>query len=137
MRTAICHLLLLLVLASGGCSGGDAHAGPRPTTKTNLNKLERPADVKSLQALRTLRRGQILAQLQLAPGVVTNDVSYQKVKGVARLHNGAVYPAHFYMRGDELAVVYIGDHDFLSALSPAAIKKELGGDGTRLRSRAG
>ena len=152
MRVTPRGALLLLVLASGGCSGDRAHAGPRPTKQetmpagttttpskrsTALNKLEKPADVKSLQALRALRRGDILAQLQLAPGDVKNDVSYQKVKGVARLHNGAVYPAHFYVRGDELAVVYIGDHDFLSALSPAAIKKELGGDGTRLRSRAG
>ena len=102
-----------------------------------MNKLDKPADVKSLLALRALRRSDLLAQLQLAPGDVKHDVSYQKLKGVARLHNGAVYPAHFYVRGDELAVVYIGDHDFLSALSPAAIKNELGGDGTRLRSRAG
>lgn len=102
-----------------------------------MNKLEKPADVKSLLALRALGRSDLLSQLQLAPGDVKNDVSYQKMKGVARAHNGAVYPAHFYLRGDELAVVYIGDRDFLSALTPAAIRKELGGDGTRLRSRAG
>jgi hypothetical protein len=152
LRVTARRALWLVVLTIGGCSGDGAHAGSPPKTKpatttsttTNtskgsaaLNKLEKPADVKSLLALRALGRSDLLSQLQLAPGDVKNDVSYQKMKGVARAHNGAVYPAHFYLRGDELAVVYIGDRDFLSALTPAAIRKELGGDGTRLRSRAG
>lgn len=132
---------MLLALAGSACRGSGAHAAPPSTTTSTgsspLNKVDKPADVKSLLALRALHRSDLLSQLQLAPGDVRNDVSYQKLQGLSRLHNAAVYPAHFYLRGEQLEVVYIGNAEFLSALSPAAIRKELGGDGTRLRSRAG
>lgn len=140
MRVTAARALLLVALAGAACSGRGAAANAPPRTTRGsapLNKEDRPADVKSLLALRALHRGDILAQLQLAPGDVREDVAYQKLHGVARLHNAAVYPAHFYVRGDELEVAYIGNADFLRALTPATVRKELGGDGTRLRSRAG
>jgi hypothetical protein len=93
--------------------------------------------VKSLLSLRSLHRSELMTQLSLQPDDVREDVAYQKLHGVARLNNATVYPAHFYVRGDDVEVVYIGNADFLHALTPAAIKKELGGEGTRLRSRAG
>src|SRR5439155_10765929 len=60
---------LLVVVAISACSV--ARAEPRP-------KLDKPSDVKSLQALRALRRDDIVAQLRLAPGDVENDVAYEK-----------------------------------------------------------
>ncbi len=134
------RLLLVVALAGAACSSGGARADAPPKTTRGsapLNKQDRPADVKSLLALRAHHRRDLVTELQLAPADVREDVAYQKLSGVARLYNGAVYPAHFYVRGDELEIVYIGNADFLRALSPAAIRKELGGDGVRLRSRAG
>src|SRR5262249_3340043 len=56
---------------------------------------------------------------------------------VAHAHNDAVHPGHFYLRGDRIELLYIGNDEFLRTLTPAAIRQELGGDGTLLRSRAG
>ena len=53
---------------------------------------------------------------------------------MARIHNGAVYPAHFYVRGDELAVIYIGDRDFLTAVLGAALEAPLEALGCPLRA---
>ena len=139
MRVAA-RALVLVALAGAACSGHGAHADAPPKTTRGsapLNKQDRPADVKSLLALRAHHRRDLMTALELAPGDVREDVAYQKLAGVARLHNAAVYPAHFYVRGDDVEVVYIGNPDFLRALTPAAIHKELGGDGVRLRSRAG
>ena len=130
---------MLLALVWVGCSGAGANAEPRRTTKgiTAVNKLGKPTDVRSLLALRELSRQELMSLLHLAPGDVREDVAYQKLHGVARLHNAAIYPGHFYVRGDRLEVVYVGNASFLSGLAPAAIRQELGGAGVRLGSRAG
>ncbi len=129
--------LALVWTASGGAV---AHAEPgRPANHESAaaNQLGKPADVESLLALRGLGRRELMALLHLAPGDVRADGAYQRLQHVALLHNGAIYPGHFYVRGDRLEVAYVGDASFLSGLTAAAIRRELGGAGARLRSRAG
>ncbi len=75
--------------------------------------------------------------MKVAPADVAADVAYEKLTGVSRVSNGDVFPGHFFLRGDEVVMVYVGDPDFLSGLSEAEIEKELGGQGEILRSRAG
>ncbi len=118
----------LLAVAWLGC----AHA--KGSGSVNLGK---PTDVKSLLALREPNRRELLSLLQLQPGDVREEVSYEKLSGVGRANNAALHPGHFYLRGDRIELVYVGNAAFLSGLKPAAIQKELGGDGTRLRSRVG
>ena len=114
--------------------GAAAHAeAPAPEVRA----FARPADVHSLIALRELARPQLMALLRLAPADVEQHAAYQKLRDVARLTNAAVYPAHFFVRGDQLQLVYVGDAELLRTLTPAAIRRALGGSGVALRSRAG
>jgi hypothetical protein len=88
-------------------------------------------------ALRGLSRPELMSILKLAPGDVQPDAAYQKLHGVARLHNGAIHPGHFFFRGEQLQLIYIGVAALLRGLTPAAIRRELGSAGTLLSSRAG
>ncbi len=109
-----------------------------PMTKLTPNEMIKPpTTVASLLGLRDLTREQVLSLMQVAPDAVVNDVAYEKVTGVSRVTKGSVFPGHFFLRGAEVAMVYVGDPSFLDSLTPAGIEQELGGKGTILRSRIG
>ena len=99
--------------------------------------IKPPTTVASLLGLRDLGREQVLTLMRVAPDAVVNDVAYEKVDGVSRVSNGSVFPGHFFLRGAEVAMVYVGDPGFLASLTPAGIEAELGGKGSTLRSRIG
>lgn len=147
--------VLIVGLLGVGCRTARPDHGAGVTKQEPMNQTDKPAqaeakpdpfapprDVKALLALRELSRRQIIDRLALTPRDVEGDVSYQKLKSVERLGRakGArtpAFPGYFYLRGESLTLVYIGDDAFLSSLTPEAIRKELGGEGTRLASRAG
>jgi hypothetical protein len=85
-----------------------------------------------LLALRELDRGAIVERLGASPEQITPDVSYGSLGHVDRLTAPGAHPAHFFFRGDELALIYVPE-DALHGVTP----DQLGGPGERLRSRFG
>jgi hypothetical protein len=92
----------------------------------------RPATVHALLQLRSYTRAD--AEQAVAPAQTQNDARYEKLRGLTRISGKA--PLHFFFAGDKVALVY-ASADFLTNLSAATIKRELGREGTRLASRAG
>lgn len=131
-------IALLVAVATPACSS--AGAGP-PVAGPNVPKKEKapsmtsapPTDVKTLLSLASLSRREVEEKLQ--PVKVVDNVAYEKLKGLTRIGNPAVHPAWFFLRGDQLVMVYIGNQTFLSQLKPDAVAKELGGPGKELPSR--
>ena len=93
-------------------------------------------DLDELLALRELDRDAIVKRLGASPEQITPDVSYGSLGHVDRLTAPGAHPAHFFFRGDELALVYVPE-DALHDLTPDRLRDELGGAGERLRSRFG
>jgi hypothetical protein len=98
-----------------------------------------PADLAPFVELRDLTRDQIAERFGIGSEGTAEGVRYQGLEGVTRLSNLDRFPGHFFFApGRETpAMVYIGDRDTLRSLDPAELMEALGGEGTRMRSRAG
>ena len=98
-----------------------------------------PADLAPFVELRDLTRDQIAERFAIGPEGTAEGVKYQRLEGVTRLSNLSRFPGHFFFApGRETpAMIYIGDRDTLRSLNPGELMEALGGEGTRLRSRAG
>lgn len=154
MRAAALVGATALALA-GACNSTKTDPGPQPKLATteragatppsakappmtpSETMLEPPTRITAAFGLRDLRRDQLLALLQVAPTAVVDHVAYEKLTDVSRVSNPAVFGAHVFLRGDEVVMIYSSSAAYLAKLSPASIQQELGGSGTRLRSRAG
>jgi hypothetical protein len=90
------------------------------------------SDPEALLTLLTTTR----AELEVKPDVtVAQNVSYEAIKGVDRLHSDLFSPAYFYFAGDELKMVYVPHTAFEPGVASAWLKRF--GPGPQLRSRAG
>lgn len=94
-------------------------------------------DLEAIIALRELSAAAIFERLGVPPYAADEHRAYERLSDVTHVHRAEAHPAHFYLRGVELVMVYIGDADFLAALSLDALREQLGGEGVTLRSRQG
>ena len=96
-----------------------------------------PNDLDSLIALRELSAAAIFERLAMPPYAANEHRAYERLSDVTHVHRAEAHPAHFYLRGVELVMVYIGDDDFLAPLTLDALREQLGSEGVTLRSRQG
>jgi hypothetical protein len=61
-------------------------------------------EISELLALRDVTRGELENQ---ADASVAEDVAYEALRGVDRIHAPSFSPAHFYFAGPELRLVYV------------------------------
>lgn len=93
--------------------------------------------VRSLFELRQGSFRDIARRLGAGPQDLSEGVSYDKARGLRRLHNPETHPASYYFRGDDLVVVHIDDPAFLLAFDPEEFRDALGPEEAELMSRAG
>jgi hypothetical protein len=79
-------------------------------------------------------RRQLMEQLGANEGHVHAGVAYEGLGGLDRVYVPSAHPAHFYLAGDHVAIIYSADSPVQDA---AALQAVLGGAGLELRSRAG
>ena len=98
-----------------------------------------PTDLAPWVELRDLTRDEIESRFGIGADGVAEGVKYQGLTGVTRLSNLDRFPGHFFFEpgSDRPAMVYIGDRDTLRSLRAGELMEALGGEGVRLRSRAG
>lgn len=84
--------------------------------------------------LRDLSRDELLKRLGASRDDVHPGVAYEGLKDVDRVHVEGAHPAHFYLRGDRVTMIYSGEPPVGDV---AALQEALGGPGTELNSRAG
>ena len=89
-------------------------------------------------ALRNLSAEGAAAMLGVAPGQAEAGEHYGGLDDLTALSNPAVQPGTLYFRNGQFALFYIEDlDDDLATLTPASLRRYLGGEGEKLRSRAG
>jgi hypothetical protein len=88
--------------------------------------LERGLELRGLQRAELLER---------APGAtVEEDVRYEKLRPVARVRAGELWPGFFYFDGERQVMLYAGEP---AGADPDELAAALGPGGHELRSRAG
>ena len=89
-------------------------------------------------ALRDLTQEEVVAALDLTPDRMNVGDHYGSLRGLTALSNPAVQPGTVYFLDNRFALFYIEDlADELSQLTPKSLQRHLGGEGEKLRSRAG
>lgn len=84
-------------------------------------------------AARAISREQLESQ---PDATIARGVSYERIRGVDRIHAPGLQPGHFYFAGDELRMVYLPE-DAVGSQTAVALAAELGPAERTLRSRAG
>ena len=93
-------------------------------------------DLDAIIALRELSAAAIFERLAMPPYAANEHRAYERLSDVTHVHRAEAHPAHFYLRGVELVMVYIGDDDFLAPLTLDVLHARLG-ESVTLRSRQG
>lgn len=93
-------------------------------------------DLAEARALLGLTQEEARKRLQISDGS-RDGVRYEGLEHLTELYNPDVFPARAYIRDGKVALVYAPNGAALSGLKAATLERELGGKGTRLRSRAG
>lgn len=91
----------------------------------------------SYVALASLDKDQLIERLGARPEHIRDDATYEKATGLTEIYNPQASPARFYVRGDQLVVIYLSDREVLGQLDEDALVAELGQPAEELRSRAG
>ena len=81
--------------------------------------------------------GEIRRKLEVNSTEERPGVRYEGIQDVTDLYNPGVLPAHVYVRDGRAQMVYIPSGAAIEGLTTDELEAELGGEGTRLRSRAG
>jgi hypothetical protein len=89
-------------------------------------------------ALRNTTQAEALAQLGPAPDEATTDDHYGSMHGLTALSAPVIQAGTIYFRDGQFVLFYIEDLDEeLAQLTPKFLQRYLGGEGEKLRSRAG
>jgi hypothetical protein len=89
-----------------------------------------------LIALRGLSRNEVLERFGLGEDDVVPGVGYGNLSGLERVDGGDAFPGHFFFRGRDQVLLYLG-RGALGDADPAELERELGAPAERLRSRTG
>lgn len=90
--------------------------------------------LQELLELRDLPKEEIRRRYGIQPEHVEEEAEYGKLEDLTLLHNPLEHPARFFFEQDKFAILYLAKAPDLNA---AQLLKELGGEGEKLRSRAG
>jgi hypothetical protein len=105
--------------------------------KTSLKMTNNNFNLDELLAFRNLSMAEIRTQLAISEENIEQNVGYEKLTQLTRLHNPDVHPGYFYFRDGKLAMLYIGDDEYLKTLEPKVLETRLPQASAILRSRAG
>ena len=89
-----------------------------------------------LLALHGLSRDDVLERFGLGEDDVTAGVGYGNLSGLERVDGGDAFPGHFFFRGPDQVLLYLG-RGALADADPAELERELGSPVETLRSRTG
>jgi hypothetical protein len=89
-----------------------------------------------LLALRGLSRDEVQARFGLGDGDRTGGVGYGQLSGLERVDGGDAFPGHFFFRGPDQVLLYLG-RSALSGADLAEIERALGPPVATLASRTG
>lgn len=94
------------------------------------------SEMEELLKYRKYNYSSLVKEFGIKDNEIDKEVSYIKLKGLARVHKPDTLPGFFYFDGDKLVMIYISDEDRLKDMSFEKIKSDYG-SGDRLSSRAG
>src|SRR5262245_10962296 len=89
-----------------------------------------------LIALRELSRDEVLERFGLGEADVVTGVGFGNLSGLDRIDGGEAFPGHFFFRGPEQVLLYLGRHE-LGDADLAELERDLGAPAETLRSRTG
>ena len=93
-------------------------------------------ELEELLALRELTRDQLQERFGIDEGGVDADVAYERLGGVDALYDPSAFPGHFFVRGDDLVMIYI-PRTALADTDLAELRRALGEPAATLSSRTG
>lgn len=88
-----------------------------------------------LLTFRHLSRDELVRRLRIKPVHIDEDRAYERLTGVAHLHNPEVSPAHFYADDTRIVMIYVSDQSILSETTSRTLTDALGDSDAVLRSR--
>jgi len=93
-------------------------------------------DLDGARGLLGLTQEEARKELQISDGA-RDGVRYEGLEHLTELYNPDVFPGRAYVQDGVVALVYVPHGPALEGVSPKQLAAEIGGEGTRLRSRAG
>jgi hypothetical protein len=89
-----------------------------------------------LIALRELSRDEVLERFGLGEGDIVSGVGYENLTGLDRIDGGEDFPGHFFFRGRDQVLLYLG-RAALADAELGELERELGAPTETLRSNTG